>query len=138
MTGSWQLETAREGDELPQLQLPPITRLQLALYCGGSGDHNPMHVDSDFARSAGMNDVFAHGMLSMGFMGRLITQLVSQERVKGFGVRFLAITWVGDEITVGGRVIAIDRRAREVELELRCVNQRGEPTLQGRATLSLA
>jgi len=43
-------ESAREGDHLPELKLPPITRLQLALYCGGSGDHNPIHVDTDFAR----------------------------------------------------------------------------------------
>ena len=132
------LQTAREGDELPQLKLPPITRYQLALYCGGSGDHNPIHVDTDFARSAGMKDVFAHGMLSMGFMGRLVSSLASPARVKSFGVRFVAITWVGDEITVRGRVVAVDTLQKQVTLELNCVNQKGETTLQGRATLSFA
>src|SRR6267142_5585012 len=97
-------ETMKEGDDLPQMRFPPITRLQLALYCGGSGDHNPIHVDTDFARRAGMNDVFAHGMLSMAFMGRLVTSAVAQSRVTSFGVRFVAITWVGDTITVRGRV----------------------------------
>jgi acyl dehydratase len=58
-------ETMKEGDDLPQMRFPPIGRLQLALYCGGSGDHNPIHVDTDFARRAGMRDVFAPGMLSM-------------------------------------------------------------------------
>jgi acyl dehydratase len=130
------LETAREGEELPQLKLPPITRLQLALYCGGSGDHNPLHVDTDFAHSAGMKDVIAHGMLSMCFMGRLLGSLVAPERVKSFGVRFVAITWVGDEITVRGRVAGINKAAKELVLDLNCVNQEGATTLQGQATLS--
>ncbi|MGD9549587.1 MAG: MaoC/PaaZ C-terminal domain-containing protein, partial [Burkholderiaceae bacterium] len=52
------------GDEMPVLELPPITRTTLALFAGASGDHNPIHIDIDFARKAGMPDVFAHGMLS--------------------------------------------------------------------------
>ena len=64
------------GDAIPVLELPPVSRLTLALYCGASGDHNPIHVDSDFARSAGMPDVFAHGMLSMAWLGRLLTDWV--------------------------------------------------------------
>ena len=57
------------GDALPPLSLPPLTRTTLALYAGASGDHNPMHIDIDFARAAGMPDVFAHGMLSMAWLG---------------------------------------------------------------------
>jgi acyl dehydratase len=129
-------ETAKIGDSLPDLQLPAITRLQLALYCGGSGDHNPIHVDTDFARRAGMKDVFAHGMLSMGFMGRLVTSAVAQSRVTSFGVRFVAITWVGDTITVKGRVAGMDREERRLTLDLTCVNQREETTLTGQAVLS--
>jgi acyl dehydratase len=131
-------EAAREGDELPELKLPPISRLQLALYCGGSGDHNPIHVDTDFAKNAGMKDVFAHGMLSMCFIGRLITSVANQSQVKRFGVRFVAITWVGDEISVRGRVTNIEKEGRRLTLELSCVNQRGETTLQGDAVLSFA
>jgi acyl dehydratase len=129
-------DSAREGQSLPELKLPPITRLQLALYCGGSGDHNPIHVDTDFARHAGMKDVFAHGMLSMAFMGRLVTDVVPQSRVRSLSVRFVAITWVGDEITVTGRLVRIDRGDRSLTLELACVNQKGETTLQGQAVLS--
>jgi acyl dehydratase len=131
------LETLKTGDALADLTLPPITRYQLALYCGGSGDHNPIHVDSDFAKSAGMKDVFAHGMLSMCFMGSLITRNVPQSRVKSFGVRFVAITWVGDEITVKAHVAAVDQEAKTLTLELSCVNQKSETTLQGQAVISL-
>lgn len=129
-------ESLQTGEELPQLVLPPITRLQLALYCGGSGDHNPIHVDSDFAKKAGMKDVFAHGMLSMGFMGRLVTRIAPQSRVKSFGVRFVAITWIGDQITVSGRVASIDLDRGEATLELTCTNQTGQTTLQGTAVVS--
>jgi acyl dehydratase len=132
------LETAKTGDVLTELRLPSITRQQLALYCGGSGDHNPIHVDIDFAKSAGVKDVFAHGMLSMCFMGRLITSLVPQSKVKSFGVRFVAITWVGDVITVKGRIAAVDKEQKTLTLELTCENQKGEPTLQGQSVVSLA
>ena len=68
-------DQVKVGDELKPLVLPPVCRHQLALYCGGSGDHNPIHVDLDFAKKFGFKDVFAHGMLSMAFLGRLVDQL---------------------------------------------------------------
>jgi acyl dehydratase len=80
------------GTELPPLALPPISRTTLALFAGASGDHNPIHIDLDVARSAGMDDVFAHGMLSMAYLGRLLTGWVPQERIRSYGVRFAAIT----------------------------------------------
>ena len=55
---------------LPPLRKPPITRATLAYFCGASNDHNPVHVDSDYARAVGKDDVFAHGMLSMAYLGQ--------------------------------------------------------------------
>ena len=95
------------GDELPPLALPPLTRTTLALYAGASGDHNPMHIDIDFARAAGMPDVFAHGMLSMAWLGRLLTEWVPQRDLREFSVRFTAMTHVGERI-----VCTRPRRAR--------------------------
>ena len=63
-------DSVRVGDMLPSLSLPPLTRAALALYSEASGDHNPIHVDVDFARAAGMPDVLAHGMLPMAWLGR--------------------------------------------------------------------
>jgi acyl dehydratase len=127
------------GDTLAPLVLPPVSRYQLALYCGGSGDHNPIHVDLDFAKKFGFKDVFAHGMLSMAFLGRLVTSWVPQTQVRSLGTRFTSITWVGDVITVSGTVTA-KREAngeRLVDLELKCTNQNGQDTLQGSATVAL-
>lgn len=127
------------GDSLPPLVLPPISRHQLALYCGGSGDHNPIHVDIDFARKFGFKDVFAHGMLSMAFLGRLVTSWVPQAQVRKLGTRFTSITWVGDVITVSGKVTGKreENGQKLVDLEVRCTNQNGQDTLQGEATVVL-
>ena len=127
------------GDDLPPLKLPPVTRHQLALYCGGSGDHNPIHVDIDFAKKFGFKDVFAHGMLSMAFLGRLVTSFAPQSQVRKLGTRFTSITWVGDVITVSGKVTGKREANGEklVDLELRCTNQNGQNTLEGSATVAL-
>src|SRR5262249_17525154 len=70
------------GDELPALTLPAINRTTLALYAGASGDHNPIHIDIDFARKARMPDVFAHGMLSAAYVARLLTDWVPQRQLR--------------------------------------------------------
>ncbi|HEY6984401.1 MaoC family dehydratase [Reyranella sp.] len=127
------------GDTLPPLKLAPISRHQLALYCGGSGDHNPIHVDIDFAKKFGFKDVFAHGMLSMAFLGRLVTSWVPQTQLRKLGTRFTSITWVGDTITVSGKVTGKREEGGQqlVDLEVRCTNQNGQDTLQGDATVVL-
>ncbi|HZX82109.1 MAG TPA: MaoC family dehydratase [Reyranella sp.] len=127
------------GDTLKPIVLPPISRHQLALYCGGSGDHNPIHVDIDFAKKFGFKDVFAHGMLSMAFLGRLVTSYVPQAQVKKLGTRFTSITWVGDVITVSGKVTGKREEGGQklVDLEVKCTNQNGQDTLQGDATVVL-
>ena len=128
------------GDEMAPLKLPPISRHQLALYCGGSGDHNPIHVDIDFAKKFGMKDVFAHGMLSMAFLGRQVTAFAPQSQIRKLGTRFSTITWVGDEITVTGKVVGKREENGEklIDLEVNCINQHGKPTLQGNATVAAA
>jgi len=127
------------GDTLAPLVLPPVSRHQLALYCGGSGDHNPIHVDIDFAKKFGFKDVFAHGMLSMAFLGRLVTSYVPQAQVTKLGTRFTSITWVGDVITVSGKVTGKREEGgrKLVDLEVKCTNQNGQDTLQGDATVAL-
>ena len=62
----------------------PISRTTLALFAGASGDHNPIHIDLDFVRKAGLDDVFAHGMLGMAYLGQLLTNNFSQEKIKKY------------------------------------------------------
>lgn len=132
-------DSVNVGDALPAFETEPISRLALALYCGASGDHNPIHVDSDFARAAGQSDVFAHGMLSMAYLARLLTHWVRQPALRQFGVRFVAITHVGDRITCRGTVVEKFEAdgERRVRLELSTVDADGQLKLSGDAVVAL-
>ena len=118
---------------------PAISRHTLALYCGGSGDHNPIHVDSDFAKAAGMPDVFAHGMLSMAYLGQALTGWVPQSALRSYGVRFASITWVGNELTCGGTVTEKfeEEGEKRVRLEVKAADQEGDVKLIGEAVVTL-
>ena len=124
------------GDMLPPLELPPLSRATLALYAGASGDHNPMHIDTDFARAAGMPDVFAHGMLGMAWLGRLLTRWVPQAQLRRFDVRFQGITHLGHVITCSGVVVGKLDAERCVRVELRSANQYGQTKIVGEALVA--
>lgn len=128
------------GDELPLLSLPAVNRTTLALYAGASGDHNQVHIDLDFARKARQPDVFAHGMLSVAYLGRMLTTWVPQTQVRSLSVRFTGITQLGHIPTCSGKVIEkfeADGEGR-VRLSIRCANQYGEEKLVGEAVVALA
>ena len=127
------------GTEIPVLELPPISRFTLALYAGASGDHNPIHIDSDFAKQAGMPDVFAHGMLSMAYLGRMLTNWQPQAQLRKFGNRFAAITQLQDAITCSGKVVEIIERDGETlaRCEIQAAKENGEQTLIGEALVAV-
>ncbi len=128
------------GDTLPELTLPTVTRATLALYAGASGDHNPIHIDIDFARKAGMPDVFAHGMLSMAWLGRFLTGWQPQTQLRTWSVRFLGITHLGDKMTCSGRVVEVFEEGGEqrAKLEIQTSNQNGEVKIAGEAIVGLS
>lgn len=124
------------GAELPPLHAEPISRLTLALYCGASGDHNPIHVDIDLARAAGLGDVIAHGMLSMAYLARQLTGWVPQRALRSLQARFVAITHVGDRLTCRATV-AEKLDGRRVRLALSVRDQDGGEKLAGEAVVEL-
>lgn len=128
------------GQELPPLALPPVDRTTLALFAGASGDHNPIHVDLDFARRAGMPDVFAHGMLGMAWLCRVLTAWAPQRRLRSVNVRFAGITHLGNAITCRGKVVEIVDAAGErcARVELRAANQYDQEKIVGEALIALA
>ena len=99
-------EDVHVGDELPSLVKGPIQQIQLTRYAGASGDFNPIHQDVEFARNAGMGNVFAHGMLSMGFVAQALTDWAGAGTVKKLGVRFAALVRLKDKVTCRGRILS--------------------------------
>lgn len=133
-------ESVKVGDHLPPLKLPPVNRTTLALFAGASGDHNPMHIDIDAARRAGLPDVFAHGMLGMAWVGRLLTGWAPQSQLRKFDVRFQGITHMGNEMTCSGRIVEKLESGGEscVRIELQSANQYGQSKIVGEALVALA
>ncbi|MCU1694280.1 MAG: MaoC-like dehydratase [Mycobacterium sp.] len=127
------------GTELPTVEIAPISRTTLALFAGASGDHNPMHIDIDVAKSAGLDDVFAHGMLSMAYLGRLLTNWVDPQSIRSFRVRFAAITPIHGKPTATGTITAIDDvdGERRATLDLTVTLDDGTVTLTGDAVVAL-
>ncbi|GAA1002523.1 MaoC family dehydratase [Acrocarpospora pleiomorpha] len=127
------------GAELPALTVDPISRTTLALFAGASGDHNPIHVDLDVARSAGLDDVFAHGMLSMAYLGRLVCSLAPPERIRSFGARFVSITPVHGRPTCSATVRQVDvvDGERRATVDLVAALADGTITLTGEAVIAV-
>ena len=132
-------DSVEVGDALAEHASKPISRHTLALYCGASGDHNPIHVDSDFAKRFGMPDVFAHGMLSMAYLAQLLTRWIPQGQIRHWGVRFVAITPVHAKVICTGKVVEkfeADGEKR-VRLEINANTDGGLHTLAGEAVVAL-
>lgn len=134
---NFNLDNAFVGDKIPDLVIEPITRSTLALYAGASGDHNPIHIDLDFAKEAGMKDVFAHGMLIMAYLGKAVTNIVPQSNLKNFSVRFSSITNIGDILTCSGEVKKIEKNnsKKTIVLDLIVSDEFGDIKISGLASI---
>jgi acyl dehydratase len=134
------LDEIQVGDRLPEIQFGPITRTMLALYAGASGDHNPVHIDIDFAKEAGQPDVFAHGMLSFGALAQVVTRWAGIERLRSFGARFVSIAQVHDLLTCAGHVTERFQEDGEtrVRVALVATAQDGRQTLVGEALVGIS
>ena len=132
-------DTVQIGDEQPPLQLPPVDRTTLALFGGASGDHNPIHIDIDVARRAGLPDVFAQGMLGMAWLGRVLTGWAPQSRLRRFEARFQGITHLGNAMHCSGQVVEKLEHDGErcVRIALRSGNQFGQSKIVGEALVAL-
>ena len=126
------------GDSLEPMTYNPISRTTLALFAGASGDHNPIHIDIDFAKSVGMDDVFAHGMLGMAYLGRFLTSIADQSNIRSYSVRFSSITQVGAKLKCTGKVKEITDTSAErlMKIELSATDQNNDVKLIGDAVIA--
>jgi acyl dehydratase len=129
----------RVGDDLPPLTKPAIDRVQIVRYAAASNDFNRLHLDEPFAHALGFPGLFAPGMLTMGFVGQLLTSWLRRGHVRRLSARFVKIVWPGDELTCRGRIAELrrDNGACYSDVELWAENQKGELVLRGQATCEL-
>ena len=127
------------GDAIPGLTIDRVSRQTLALYAGASGDHNPIHIDADFTRDAGVGDVFAHGMLVMAWLGRALTDFAPQSALRSWGVRFASITQVGAQIRCTGTVTERFEQdgERRLRLDIAATDEHGDVKLRGEAVVAV-
>ena len=132
-----QAKDLKVGETREQVLVEDLTRTQLVMYAGASGDYNPLHTDDLYTReAAGYPGVFAHGMLTMGMTGRIVTDWVGAANLKKFGVRFTNQVWPGDTLTSTATIEAIREEGAEqlVDLKIETKNQDGMTVVTGSAT----
>jgi len=125
------------GDVYEERLVEDLTRTQIVQYAGASGDYNPVHTDEPFAtKVAGYPTVFAHGMLTMGMTGNILTNYVGDGRLTKYGVRFSRQVWPGDTLDAKATVEAIREEDGNhyVDLSVETVNQDGQVVVTGTAT----
>ena len=128
------------GDSKELVLVEDLTRTQIVMYAGASGDYNPLHSDEKFAREvAGYPGIFAHGMLSMGMTGRIVTDWFGDGRLTKYGVRFVRQVWPGDRLTATATVDAIrdESGVHYADVSITTVNQEGTTVVSGSATARL-
>ena len=123
------------GAEAPVKEVT-LTRTDLVMYAGASGDYNPMHHDEVKARAAGMPSVFGHGMFSMGFLGGAVTDFVGLENLQSYSVRFVKQTWPDE--TLRTKVVVRSVEGGVATLDCSLENDQGEVKVQGEATAKVA
>jgi acyl dehydratase len=125
------------GDVHEAVVVENLTRTQIVQYAGASGDYNPLHTDEVFSTQvAGYPSVFAHGMLTMGMTGRMLTDYVGDGRLVTFGGRFTSQVWPGDSLTAIATVTSVEvaEGRSTVHLEIATKNQHGADVFTGTAT----
>ena len=125
------------GDVYSERVVDNLSRTQIVQYAGASGDYNPLHTDEIYTTQvAGYPTVFAHGMLTMGLTGKMLTNYVGVGTLTKFGVRFTNQVWPGDTLDATATVEAIREEGgvKLVDLVISTVNQDGKEVVTGTAT----
>lgn len=128
------------GDTHSARLVEDLKRTQIVQYAGASGDYNPLHTDEIFTtKVAGYPSVFAHGMLTMGMTGKMLTDYVGDARLTKYGVRFTNQVWPGDTLdsTATVKEIKDEGGQKIVVLDVETKNQDGVTVVSGYAEARL-
>jgi acyl dehydratase len=135
-----QASNVKVGDTFSEEVCRNLSRTQIVQYAGASGDYNPLHSDEVYTtQKAGYPSVFAHGMLTMGMTGRMLTNYVGDGRLTRFGVRFTAQVFPGATLTATATVTAVREEdgMQIAEMDVVTTDEAGTKVLTGQAAARL-
>ena len=132
-------EDVKEGSEMPQFRKEKLTRRDICLFAGASGDFSPNHTDDVFAHRVGHERVFAHGRLSAGYLTHAVTDWLGDGHLRRFKVRFGDRVWPGDTLTCKGVVTKKyqEENEKRVDCDVWVENDRGDKVTIGWVTAAL-
>ncbi|MDQ1003167.1 acyl dehydratase [Neobacillus niacini] len=117
------------GESLKEIQLDPVSRIDLIKYAGASGDFNPIHTIDEEAKKAGLPGIIAHGMWTMGNLAKLFTRYFEEGFVKDYSIRFKGMVFLNDVITLNATLKEIN--GTNLRFQVQAVNQNGNEVLKG-------
>lgn len=130
------IQSVKEGDEF-SFTIRDVNRTQFVRYAGAGGDFNPIHHDQTFAEEAGLETVFAMGLMTAGMLSRIPVEWFGPTSIKSYKVQFRQRLWPGDDVTFSGTVVSTyeEDGIAHADLDLSAVNQKGEALILGAATV---
>ncbi len=134
------LEEIKIGDSYQEEVCENLSRTQIVMYAGSSGDYNPLHTDEIYTKEiAGYPSVFAHGMLSMGMTGKMLTNFVGDGNLTYYGVRFTAQVFPGATLTAKATISDIreENGTKIADLEISTLDQDGVEVIKGKASAKI-
>ena len=117
------------GESLPEVQLEPVSRMDLIKYSGASGDFNPIHTIDDEAKKAGLPGIIAHGMWTMGNLAKLFTASYEKGFVQDYSIRFKGMVFLNDVVTL--KATLKEKQDQNLRFNVQAVNQQGNEVLKG-------
>ncbi|MCM3586791.1 dehydratase [Mesobacillus maritimus] len=123
------------GDALNDIQLNPVSRIDLIKYAGASGDFNPIHTIDEEAKKAGLPGIIAHGMWTMGNLAKLFTNYYEEGFIQDYSIRFRGMVFLNDVITLKAELKERDESL--LKFDVLAVNQENKPVLKGNVVYRL-
>ncbi|MBT2736351.1 MaoC family dehydratase [Bacillus sp. ISL-7] len=117
------------GKSVKEIQLEPVSRLDLIKYAGASGDFNPIHTIDDEAKKAGLPGIIAHGMWTMGNLAKLFTTYYDEGFIQDYSIRFKGMVFLNDVITL--KATLKEKQEQNLRFTVQAVNQQGNEVLKG-------
>lgn len=123
------------GESLQQVQLEPVTRLDLIKYAGASGDFNPIHTIDEDATNAGLPGIIAHGMWTMGNLAKLFTPYLEDGFIEDYAIRFRNMVFIDDVLTL--QAVLKNEEKNKKEFKVAAANQKGQEVVNGTVVFRL-